>query len=120
MNITEKFDTFMVAGNPAYGDELNGFIQMHNQAVADIAQRLTVAAIGTLLIKKGIVSESEMMDELTQNMAMFEETLAKVEQNRDMILELVESTVDLNDNLKDMYEDIENLGPVDEDGFPVG
>lgn len=110
MDITEimnKVTNCMIDTNEAFNEHLNDAINMHNGSVASFVQSLTTNSILSLLIKKGLISESEFAEELE---SQFNNSKQKevVEYNRDILLQLVEEEFSYMNDLKEMHESMNN------------
>ena len=110
MNLNEMVPTlsqYMINTNENFSDRLNDAINMHNGSVASFAQSLTIGSLVSLLLKKEIITESEISEEL-RTMFKESEQLRVITYNREMLGELIDEEMTYLKNVKDMYENLEN------------
>ena len=106
MNTTDLLATMMLDPNEEYSPEINNAINMHNNSISAFAQGVTASAIVALLIKKGIVTETEFLSELE---SLIESSTQKdaIIYNRDVLLQCIEEEKTYMQQLQDMHEDLE-------------
>lgn len=106
MNISEKFKTLIMSEQDTFSEELNQYIRMHNKAISEFAQSITTASIVSLLIKKGILTDAEISEELTRVLNENQSNIKQIENNRDMLYQLIEYETEYAQNLKDMHDNL--------------
>lgn len=67
-NITKQFTEFMIEPREEYPDELNQYINLHNVSVSELAQSTMEMSSISLLIKKGIITAEELVNEMQTSM----------------------------------------------------
>ena len=113
MNISEKFTDLIMSEQENYSDEVNQYIRMHNKAISDFAQSVTISSVVSLLIKKGILTDDEITGELTTIINENQSNIKQIEDNRNIICQLIEYEAEYAQNLKDMHNDLANREGID-------
>lgn len=108
MNITEKFAELAMDEHENYSDELNQYIRSHNKSISEFAQSITIGSIVSLLIKKGILTDDEITNELTAIINENQANIKQIEDNKVMLCQLIEYESEYIQNLKDMHDDLIN------------
>ena len=108
MNISEKFTDLTVNEQENYSEELLAYIRMHNKSISEFAESITIASLVSILIKKGIVTDDELSDELAFVMNTNHANIETLQENKNTILQLIEYEMEYSNNLKDMHDDLIN------------
>ena len=108
MTISEKFQNLAVAESETYSAELNNYIHIHNKAISDFAQSITMATTVSLLIKKGIISDEEFTNELDAQINENAFNFKTIEENKNILLEVIECENEHNQSLKEMHDAMVN------------
>ena len=117
MNTLERIKNIIITPKKTYGARLIDIIQEHNHSVENLIDKLGMATLVQILISKGIISEEEynstieMLSETTQMKTSFD----ILENNHAAIVELIQETEEMNDRMKNAYENMSDSEDIDID-----
>ena len=85
-----------------YSEELSEFINMHNISISQMMQQVMNSTLLSLLIKKGIITDKEYIDEFKVFMNTSKQ-FKEIESNRDKLLQCIEVEMSYKEELKNKY-----------------
>lgn len=119
MTVNEFVSSLLLQSSEEYEREINECINMHNNSVSNFMHQMSLSALITVLIKKEIITPDEYNEGLAEAINNNQDTTNGLTANRDAILEYIAANVEVNENLQEMYNDLEATNDAENAEIPA-